>query len=282
MTTQEYRTGTVEIAPNTYAFIQPGGMTNAGFIVGQDGVLVIDALMTLTLARTLLGEVRKVTSKPMRALINTHYHGDHTFGNYLFRPAPIVGHAATRDYLVNNWNETVQSFKLSHPKFAPGIDEVELAPPDITFADSMTLHLDDRRIDLHWYGWAHTPSDIFVQLPREGVVFGGDALPVKWSPSARSGHPTSWIQVLNKAEALDFETVVPGHGPVGRRRALTDLRSLLVEVRDYTVDCYKAGMPVQEAVAGLDPVRRFTEVSGAARLTSIVERVYQELSGELR
>ncbi|MBI4234309.1 MAG: MBL fold metallo-hydrolase [Chloroflexi bacterium] len=281
MTTQEYRTGTVEIAPNTYAFIQPGGMTNAGFIVGQDGVLVIDALMTLTLARTLQGEVRKVTSKPMRALINTHYHGDHTFGNQEFRPAPIISHVNCREELRTSFEASRQRFSANRPELAGEFRQVRMTLPDLTFRERLTLHLDGRPIELRWLGYAHTKGDILVYLPQERVIFAGDVAFHKFIPAAMDGHVSSWINVVRKANDLDAAVVVPGHGPIGTKRDMDEVRDLLRLLKREVRRRYDAGVKVDDAARDIS-VAKYASWLNQERLAVAVQRLYMEFRGELR
>ena len=189
MTQSDYQVGAIEVAPGVYAFIQPGGATDAGFIVEEEGVVIIDTLMTTTLAERLLAEVRHVTDKPVRYVVNTHWHGDHLFGNALMPPAPIVAHDTCRDDLFTEWEAHREFLRDLYPAVYEEWRDLPRTPPNVTFSDSLTLHLGARPIELRFYGRAHTRGDVAVFMPTEGVLFAGDLSFHKYIPNARDGFP---------------------------------------------------------------------------------------------
>ena len=159
MTTVSYKTGVIEVAPNVYAFIQENCATNAGFIVSEEGVLVIDSLMTPTLAGKLYSAIKNVTTSHIRYLVNTHSHGDHVFGNQYFLPAPIVAHGNCRTELIEKFDANMQRYR-GRTELIPELDQIRMTLPDVTFEDRMTIRLGDREIELSFLGRAHSNSDI--------------------------------------------------------------------------------------------------------------------------
>ena len=147
-----------EVDDGVFAYIQPDGtwwINNTGFLVGRRGVISIDACATVRRTRAYLKAIETVTAQPVRTLVNTHHHGDHTFGNYLFSNATIVGHEATRTSI----------FDSGEPRSAPFWTEIDwgdivLEPPFLTYTDSVTLWVDDLRADVRHVGTpAHTTND---------------------------------------------------------------------------------------------------------------------------
>jgi cyclase len=278
--TTGYRTGVIEVAPRVFAFVQEGGMTNAGFIVGDEGVLVIDALMTPSLATRLLSEIRRVSRAPVRFLVNTHYHGDHTFGNQYFLPAPIIAHANCREELIQKWDATMQRFKTMRPEQVPEFEQVRLTPPDVTFQDGMTIRLGERVVELKYLGWAHTRGDTCLYLPQEKVVFAGDIAFHKYFPVCMDAHITSWIRVISEVERLDATTLIPGHGPIGSKADIQELKDLLSILKEEVRRCYEAGMSAEQAAQEVK-VAKYASWGMQERLPLAVQRLYVELKGEL-
>jgi cyclase len=160
----------VEVSDGVYGYLQPDGswwINNAGFLVGRRGVTSIDSCSTERRTRDYLAAIAGVSGLPIRTLINTHHHGDHTFGNYLFASATVVGHERAR--------QDALAFGL--PFSAPICEDVEwgdieLEPPFLTFTEAVTLHVDDLRIDVrHVGGPAHTNGDSIVWIPERKVLF---------------------------------------------------------------------------------------------------------------
>src|SRR3989304_4175796 len=138
MATVSQETGVIELASGVFAKIFPEGRTNSGFIVGDEGVMVIDSLMTPSLARGIIEDVKKVTAKPVRYLVNTHYHGDHTFGNEVFAPVPIIAHANCRVELEEFGEVSIQRFSQMRPELAEELKEGRRRLPGLTLQDSPT------------------------------------------------------------------------------------------------------------------------------------------------
>ena len=159
MTTVSSKTGVIEVAPNVYAFIQENCATNAGFIASEEGVLVIDSLMTPLLAGKLYSAIRNVTTSPIRYVVNTQFHGDHVFGNQYFLPALIVAHGNCRTELIEKFDANMQKYR-SRTELTPELDHTRMTLPDVTFEDRMTIRLGDREIELSFLGRAHSNSDI--------------------------------------------------------------------------------------------------------------------------
>ena len=154
-----------EVSPGVYAYIQldgTWGLNNTGFLTGNDSVSVVDTCFTEARTRAFLRAIRGVTDLPIRTLVNTHHHGDHTHGNYLLPGASIVGHELCRQTVIDTGIHTLRPL---FPNVVWG--DLELAPPFITFQDRLDLFVDDLKLELHYMGPAHTTNDVVVWLPEQ-------------------------------------------------------------------------------------------------------------------
>lgn len=276
-----YDTGAIEVASGVYAFIQAGGATDAGFIVDRDGVVVIDTLMTASLANQLLAEVRRVTDAPIRHIINTHWHGDHVFGNAALPQVPIIAHDTCREDLLAEWDGHRAFLRDLYPALWPEMEPLEATPPDITFETKATLHLASRSVELMFLGRAHTRGDVVAYLPDVGVAFAGDLAFHKYIPNARDGFPADWITAASRLEDLGADIIVPGHGPLGSNAELHEMRECLELVVGQVRQSYEAGLTEEQArdALQLGPFADWGRQED--RLPGVVRRAYMELRGDL-
>ena len=201
-----------EVSPGIYAYIQldgTWGLNNTGFLTGGDAVSVIDTCFTEARTRTFLQAIRGVTGLPLRTLVNTHHHGDHTHGNYLVPGASIVGHELCRQTVIDTGIHTLRPL---FPNVVWG--DLELAPPFITFQDRLDLFVDDLKLELHYMGPAHTTNDVIVWLPERRLMFTGDLAFNGGTPFVAMGSIAGSLVALDRLREFGAETVIPGHGPV--------------------------------------------------------------------
>ena len=281
MASSAYDTGAIEIASGVFAFIQPDGATDAGFIVETDGVVVIDTLMTAALAGELVDAVRSVTDAPIKLIVNTHWHGDHVFGNAVLPTVPIIAHHTCRDDLLAEWDNHRAFLRELYPAAWPGMAELEATPPNLTFDRSLTLHLESRPVELRYFGRAHTRGDVVAWLPTEGVAFAGDIAFHDYIPNARDGFPSDWISTAAQLEELSADIVVPGHGPLGSTATLAQMRECLTLIVEQVRGEFERGMDEEAARASLR-LGAFSDWGRQEdRLPTLVARLYRELRGEL-
>lgn len=269
--------GLKEIASGVFAMITPDGGANAGFIVGGDQVLVVDTRMTPSLAQELLAAVRGATTAELRYLVNTHYHGDHVFGNQFFvPPAAIVSHATVRDRLARLGGAYPQEFGRRRPEFADEFRQVRLVLPSITFTDRLTVHLGDRTVELVHLGWGHTDGDCVVYLPTEKVAFVSDLLFHRVIPALMDARSRGWIEILDRLAEWDIDVVVPGHGLLATKAELREQRDFLVDLWLAVRACWERGMSEEQAMAEVK-LERYASWLNQERLPVAVQRVYGEL-----
>ena len=149
-----------------------------GLILGGRDVLVIDTRISAGQAREIVEDVRDITSDPVTHVVDTHWHTDHAFGNAVFRPATIWGHARTAEVLASpEYAERAKPMVVAqHPDLAEDIAVTIVDPPDRTFTEHGTFRVGERRVDLRFLGRGHTDADIVVEIPDAGVLFAGDLL----------------------------------------------------------------------------------------------------------
>jgi len=272
--------GVKQLAPNVYAYIQAKATwywNNAGFIVGNDYVVVVDSLATVGLTRKFKDEIRKITNKPIRYLINTHHHGDHTYGNHVFEGATIISHDYCRRELIEQGIRDPELMNTIFPEF--DFRGIAVTPADITFDKNLTLHMEEREVRLLHFGPGHTAGDIIVYLPQESIIFAGDFIFLYSTPLGMEGSFAGWLKNLDAMEGLGAQTYVPGHGPVCGADGLNLCRDYLVLVQREARKRFDKGMTVDEAVKDID-LGQFKQWPDRERLLANLERLWREFRGE--
>ena len=222
-------------------------ISNAGFVVTDDGVLVVDALGSPVLARELIAEIRRITDQPIRYLVVTHYHADHIYGLQAFKDAgvTVLAHPGGRDYLTS---ETARlRLQASRDELAPWIDEkTRLVAADRWLDDEQTvLKMGAVEFHIRHVGPSHTPEDLVVFVPQVGVLFAGDLVFRGRIPFVGQADSDQWIASLAQLMAFKPRIMVPGHGAVSLE-PLVDLEL----TRDYLVFLRKS---MGEAARDLEP-----------------------------
>lgn len=267
-----------EVDDGIYAYVQPPGtwwVNNTGFLVGRRGVISVDACSTERRTRAYLEAIGKVTPRPVRTLVNTHHHGDHTFGNYLFDGATIVGHEGVREG-IRAWGA---------PRAAPFWTDVEwgdieLEPPFLTYTDGVTLWVDDLRCEVRHVGTAaHTTNDSIVWIPERRVLFAGDLLFHGGTPFLLQGSIAGAIAVLQEVIApLGAETIVAGHGPVAGPALIDEVLGYLRFVQDTARRGHAAGLTPLETARETD-LGRYAALADSERIVGNLHRAYAEIEG---
>ena len=260
-----------------YAYVQldgSWGLNNSGFLVGRDGVTVIDTCFTERRTRALIDTIESVTPRPLRTLVNTHHHGDHTHGNYLMPAATIIGHDRCREEMIESGHIATNLF--------PGVDwgRLEVAPPFVCFDDHLNLYVDDRKVELQFVGPAHTTNDVVAWLPQQRVLFAGDLVFNGGTPFVVMGSVAGSLAALERIRRL------------GRRRRRPRTRTRLRDRRHRR----PGGVPSVRARDRPPRVRRrhaaarprarpptsdgSPELHDPERLVGNLYRAYSELRGE--
>jgi cyclase len=259
------------------------GGGNAGFVIGDDGVLVIDTFQDPRPAKALLAEIRKLTPLPIRFVVNTHYHLDHVNGNDVFAAAgaTIVAHRNVRA-----WMRT-ENIKMLDPPVTPEKKArvQSLTLPTVVYDSHIELYLGSRRINVRYYP-GHTGGDSVVSVPDAHVVFCGDMLWKEHVPNLIDASTKPWIESLD-AMQKDYgpSTWVPGHGGIATAQDVQTFRKYLADLREGVRREQAAGKSGDALVQALLPSLKssygkwvfFNDYAGAG-----IEQTAQELAGKKR
>ncbi|MGB8841210.1 MAG: MBL fold metallo-hydrolase [Aliidongia sp.] len=233
------------IGPGVYAAIDgPEGKSgsNAGVIIGDDGVAVVDSFFDPESTKALVAEIRKLTPRPIRYVVNTHYHIDHVGGDGVLREAGaiIIAHRNVR-----GWERT-ENLHLFGDRLKPEQKtQIEaLVQPDLVTDKDLTIWLGTRRIDVRAVE-GHTGSDLVISVPDAHVLFCGDMLWRKIPPNIIDGTVSKWIATVNGFQALPRASemvFVPGHGDVAKLADVADFSAYLTDLTTITAEERKAGL----------------------------------------
>ena len=271
-----------EVGDNAYVLMGDGTATHGGFIVMEEAVMAIDSLTSPILAQNFIQVIKKTSTKPIRYLVNTHFHGDHTFGNEFFPEARILSHANCRREFLEAGETNIESIADGLPELAEDIRKVHLRPPDVTFVDRMTLYDGSRELRLLYLGPAHTFGDTLVYLPDERLLYAGDIAFLKVVPYAGDGYISGWIRVIDEVEKLEVDRIVPGHGPIGTMADLRELRDYFFILRDEARRCYDSGMSEEEADRAVKVDKYRSWLGQEANRFGSITQLYKEFRGEMR
>jgi glyoxylase-like metal-dependent hydrolase (beta-lactamase superfamily II) len=282
-----------EIAPRVFACLQqePGlGFSNSG-LIDRGGGLIVDTFWDLPHTREMIERYSKVWRAPARRVVNTHYNGDHCWGNQLFPRAEIIGHRRCAESFSKENPAALQAVKSMDVSGQPGLaglqrglepwdfSGIDLKPPSVVFDDRLTIEMDGSPVEIVYVGPAHTDSDVIVHVPESRVVFAGDIVFRLCSPIGWEGTYARWIAALDYIISLNPDVVVPGHGPLCGVEGPREMKAYLVYVREESKRFFEAGLPVDEAARRID-LGPYEIWDGPERVFFNVERAYRELRGD--
>ena len=278
-----------KVAEGVYHAVGTGALAvigNGAVIVNDDDVVIVDDHVSPAAAWVLLEEVKRLTPKPVRYVINTHFHFDHAHGNQIFGAGvDIIGHEFTREMLTGGKSLQMPLYKSYVDPMPAQVEtlrgrvaaekdpaaraklqtqlsvtennlasqkELRTVPPNVTLRTEMTLFRGSREIQIKFLGRGHTAGDVVVFLPREKVVITGDFLTAALSNLSDS-YPDEWVASLDALKKLDFTTVLPGHGEAFTDRAKIDYyQAYLRDVWTEVSRLKQQGVSAEEAVKRID------------------------------
>ena len=304
-----------KITDGVYYATASGAMitgSNDVVIVNDDDVMLVDAGVTPAVARALVQDVKLLTDKPVRWLVNTHFHYDHTDGNSIFGPeVQIIGHEYVRQAILNLDVLHREPFKTAQANLPDQIEalkkqvsaekdaqqratlqqqlaateaeqkqfaEIKPTPPTMTYASNLTLVRGRREIRLLFLGRGHTPGDTVVFLPKERIVCTGDLMESRPAYMG-DGIFDEWITTLDALKKLDFDTVLPGHGvPFHEKSLITAYQSYLKDLTAQVAKLRSQGMTADQAAQKVDLTSHktdFPQITGPGADVRGVRRMYQ-------
>ncbi|HUP85992.1 MAG TPA: MBL fold metallo-hydrolase [Acidimicrobiales bacterium] len=269
---------TVEVGDGLFAYVQPDGswwINNTGFLVDDDRVVAIDTCSTERRTRGFLEAIAAVTPRPVRTLINTHHHGDHTNGNSLVAgEATIIGHHVTRDEVLRTRIGGLDAV------FGP-VEWGELTPaaPTVTFSERLDVHVAGRRVELiHFPDPAHTRSDVVAWLAEERVLYAGDLVFNGGTPFVVMGSVAGSLAAVRELRTLHPQVIVPGHGGVCGIEVLDRVEAYLGFVSELAASAKAAGESPLDAARQAD-LGEFASLLDPERIVGNLHRAYAELDG---
>jgi len=303
-----------KITDGVYYATATGAMitgSNDVVIVNDNDVLLVDAGITPAVARALVQDVKLLTAKPIRWLVNTHFHYDHTDGNSIFGPeVQIIGHEYVRQAILNLDVLHREPFKTTQTNLPNQIEslkqqasaekdsqrratlqarlaateaeqrqfaDIKPVPPTMTYTSSMTLNRGAREIKFLFLGRGHTPGDTVVFLPKERIVCTGDLME---SQLAYMGDAIfdEWVTTLDALKKLDFDTVLPGHGvPFHEKALITAYQSYLKDLTTQVAKLRAQGLTADEAAQKVDLTSHkadFPQITGPGADLRGIRRMY--------
>jgi cyclase len=257
--------GLQKISDSVYSYVGVQGAcaqnsfgSNAGIIVGQDYLVAVDSKMSARQAQQFIRDIRKISSKPIKFLINTHGHLDHTLGNSEFAKLGAV--------IISQENDQKNMQKagagmLAYAKKSGLSDQdlkgTRLTYPTLTFKDRLTLDLGNQKIEVLYPGPSHTTGSVLVYVPKEKVLFTGDILFTDFHPFLGEANMEGWEKVLDGIMAMDVDKIIPGHGPVSSKKDVADLKNYLSvfdqKAKELTAQSHDLNSIVPEMKKSLPP-----------------------------
>jgi glyoxylase-like metal-dependent hydrolase (beta-lactamase superfamily II) len=266
-----------QVAPGLY-FLFDFDSSNAVVLTTDEGVLVIDTRQHPRDGQDLIDRIRKITDKPIKWVINSHFHGDHHLGNPAFQKlgATFVAQNETAALMRKTWPKEIarrQSF-FKHRGFDPG--EVKLVLPDVTFERRMTIHLGGHEVDLMYLGPGQNPGDTFVLFPQARTLFTPGAF-AKHSMANMTFTPSvqGWIALLDKVAHMDnVDRILPAHGDVASRADVPELAAMLADEYATVKAAVDRGVSVDEAVRTLT-LDRYKDWRNYSRRPQEIRALYE-------
>jgi cyclase len=302
-----------KVTDGVYYATASGSMTvgaNSPIIVTDTEAIVIDSEITPAAARALVADLKAITDKPVRYVIDSHYHYDHAHGNQIFAPeVQVIGHENTRRRMLTNVLEqytyltsvepvparvaalrqrisqetdpqqkaTLERQVTNSLSYLEQVKETKVTPPNVTLDRKMTLFRGGREIQVLYFGRGHTDTDVVVYLPKERIVCTGDLMESVISYMG-DAYADEWPATLDRLMALDFDTVMPGHGVVFKGKArIQSFQRYVREVLKQATDLKKAGVSADAAALRIDMTAfapDFPQIRAAGIDPAAVRRIY--------
>jgi glyoxylase-like metal-dependent hydrolase (beta-lactamase superfamily II) len=309
-----------KVADGVYHAVGTGALAvfcNASIIVTDQEAIVVDTHTTPAGAWALREELRSITDKPVRVVINTHWHFDHSHGNQIYGPdVDIIGTEFTRRMILGGYSTKGRAFDRfigsipgqiaqTEKRLGASADPAERAklqrqidvqsnhlegtkavvatPPNVTLTDQLVLYRGGREIRLLFLGRGHTGGDVVVFLPRERIVITGDLL-VEGTSYMGDAYVSDWIQTLDRLRALEFDRILPGHGAVleGTSR-IEHWQAYLRDFLGQLQALHAAGVPPEAAARRIDltaHAKNYPAISAPGVMPDGVHRTYELLDGK--
>lgn len=225
-----------KIADGVYSYVDTRNSSpqnsygaNAGIIIGRNGIVVVDTLISSKEAKRFIKDIKAISKKPIKYVVNTHYHLDHTFGNSEFakRGAAIISHINDSKNLKAHGETALKNAK-NYGLTEKDVRGTKIAYPSLAFSDSMEIDMGDQKVELIYTGTSHTDGSIIVYIPDKKILFAGDILFTDYHPFMGEGNIDGWLKTLDHIITMDIEKIIPGHGPVSDKKDVKDMKNYII------------------------------------------------------
>ncbi|TQR20842.1 MBL fold metallo-hydrolase [Psychrobacillus vulpis] len=280
-----------------------GSWSNAGVVDMGEELLVFDSFSTPSAARELRKQAEMILGKKVKYLINSHYHGDHVFGNQVFEDVTIISTSLTfkwfkeqnmihdvekeknemKQYLLNlrNQIETTEDIiikaSLIHQfeemsKVLEELPHLKIVLPSVLFDKNLVIQGSQRNVELHCFGGGHTPSDAFMYLPDEKIAFMGDIVTEELHLPIY--HPKDFLSILENVKQMEIETVVPGHGEVGTIELIDTLVDYLSFLMEKASEAHQNELSLNEFISEFITPTEYTNWKGVNGINRNLTTIY--------
>ena len=306
----------IKIADGVYAALGNGTIQTqdtVAVIINRDDVLLVDTNITPEATRRLVNDIKTLTDKPIRYVVNTHWHYDHTDGNQIFGPGvQIIGHENTRKTILAGvlhkrleqaFRDLPNALANTRKRLAAAKDDAERqqiqrqldvqeayqqqlketvpTPPNVTLTDRLTIHSGDREIQIFHPGRGHSDTDVIVYLPKERVLVTGDYWEGDRTGALNFGFHDEWADNLEKLKSIDFDWVIAGHGdPFRGKETIAYKQEFLRDLWSQAKALHAQKVPVAEAAKRIDMTKHrahFDNFTQPGIAENVVARLYQVL-----
>ncbi len=290
--------------------VEAGGeaVSNSGIVILDESVLVFDTHFTPEAGLELLEAISAVTRKPVRYIINSHFHPDHTHGNQVYSaPVDLIGTTRTRHAILEQdlpsmertvaiAQKQIESLRKrltaardplqqrslrrqldQRRNFVDRMSGLQIVAPTLTVDDRLTLTEGNCQIELHFMGRGHTDGDLILYLPEDKIVFAGDLFFNRALPNPQDASLLEWGNTLDKLLEMNADTFLPGHGPLGNREDVEKFRSFLNDLESIVTPYVTGGSTLEEVLRSARLPFRYVSFSFQNFFQLNLQKMYQEL-----
>ena len=298
------------LAENVYAHIvspDSDAVANAGVLVLEHSVVLFDTHFTPEAGQALLAAIRSITPKPVRYVINSHAHPDHTHGNQVFADAQLIGStAARRDALevdlpsmkrtlaiaqrqvqamrrdLDGETDPAGARKLreqikAREDYVVAMSRLKITPPQLTTGDGLKIVDGKQEVRLLFLGKGHTDGDLMLYLPAQRIAFVGDLFFNEAIPNVQDASMLEWIKTLEAILKLDADQFVPGHGPVGSRKDVEKFLAYFQDLQSLVQSAVDRGDSIEQATRDIVAPVKYSSYQFQNFFPANVQKMYAEL-----
>ncbi len=299
-----------KLAEGVYArIVSPDGnaVSNSGIAILDHSVLVFDTHFTPEAGQALLTDIRSITSKPIRYVVNSHSHADHTHGNQVFQDAQLIGSTNARREVLEidlpSLNRTmgitrsqleklrqemtketdaeaVQRFRAlikAREDYLQTTSRLKIMAPFVTLDDSLTIQDGALQAKIEFLGAGHTDGDIVLFMPSQKIAFVGDLFFNQAIPNVQDGNILQWMKTLKELLKLDADKFVPGHGPIGSKKDVEGFLDYFVDLKSLVEPAVARGDSIEQATRELQMPAKYSSYRFQNFFPSNIQKMYAEL-----